>query len=81
MNTTSNTNFEERYIGLRRKENRVYSDTEIAQLPEIDVQHQHYKEWMIRKTSAKKLINYLKKKKPIVETTGVFDFLPYERIE
>jgi ubiquinone/menaquinone biosynthesis C-methylase UbiE len=63
MNITSNTSFEERYIALRRKENRVYSDVEVAQLPDIDVRHQHYKEWMIRKVSAKKLIDFLKKKK------------------
>jgi ubiquinone/menaquinone biosynthesis C-methylase UbiE len=63
MNITSNTNFEERYIALRRKENRVYSDEEVLKLPEIAVQHQHYKEWMIRKESIKKLITWLKKKK------------------
>ncbi len=62
MNITSNKNFEERYIALRRKENRIYSDKEVFQLPDIDVQHQHYKEWMIRKASVKKLINFLKKK-------------------
>jgi len=66
MNITSNTDFEAKYIALRRKENRVYSDAEVAQLPDIDVQHPHYKEWMIRRASAKKLINYLKKKnKPL----------------
>jgi release factor glutamine methyltransferase len=59
----SNTNFEERYMALRRREKRVYSDAEVAQLPNIDVQHQHYKEWMIRKASAKKLIDFLKRKK------------------
>jgi ubiquinone/menaquinone biosynthesis C-methylase UbiE len=63
MNITSNTSFEERYIALRRKENRVYSDVEVAQLPDIDIQHQHYTEWMIRKASAKKLINFLNRKK------------------
>src|SRR5256885_16517519 len=63
MNITSNTNFEESYIALRRKENRIYSDKEVAQLPDIDIQHQHFKEWMIRKASAKKLINFFKKKK------------------
>jgi ubiquinone/menaquinone biosynthesis C-methylase UbiE len=66
MNITSNTDFEAAYIALRRKENRVYSDVEVAQLPDIDVQHQHHKEWMIRKASAKKLINHLiKKNKPL----------------
>jgi ubiquinone/menaquinone biosynthesis C-methylase UbiE len=63
MNIISNAGFEERYIALRRKENRVYSDSEVAQLPDIDVQHQHYKEWQIRKASVKKLIDFLDRKK------------------
>jgi len=62
MNITSNTDFEPKYLALRRKENRVYSDVEVAQLPDIDVKHQHYKEWMIRRASAKKLIDHLMKK-------------------
>lgn len=66
MSATPTADFEAKYIALRRKENRVYSDLEVAQLPVIDMQHQHYKEWMIRTASAKKLINYLSKKnKPL----------------
>lgn len=62
MNTSANTKFEERYIALRKKENRLYTDEEVAQLPEISVQHPHYKEWMVRKQSMKRLMLWLEKK-------------------
>jgi ubiquinone/menaquinone biosynthesis C-methylase UbiE len=62
MNTGANTNFEEKYIALRKKENRLYTDEEVAQLPEIAVQHPHYKEWMVRKQSMKRLMLWIEKK-------------------
>lgn len=66
MSIILNTGFEEKYVALRRKENRVYSDSEVAQLPDIDIHHQHYKEWKIRKASAKKLTDFLSgKKRPL----------------
>lgn len=66
MNIDANTRFEEGYISLRKKENRVYTDEEVAQLPQIAEQHPHYKEWVMRKQSMKKLMKWLKKKnKPL----------------
>lgn len=53
--------FEEKYLRLRQKENRYYTDVELLMLPDIDKQHVHYKEWQIRKQSCLKLLQYLKK--------------------
>jgi 2-polyprenyl-3-methyl-5-hydroxy-6-metoxy-1,4-benzoquinol methylase len=55
--------FEEIYLEVRKKEKRFYTDKEVGLLPEISQTHVHHKEWQIRKRSATKLINYLKKKK------------------
>ena len=54
--------FEQLYIGLRKKEGRVYSDAEVAILPYIHNTHPHYKEWLIRKHSCKALLHYIKQK-------------------
>jgi SAM-dependent methyltransferase len=54
--------FEQLYIALRRKECRVYSDEQVAQLPFIESSHIHSAEWAIRRRSAARLLNYLKKK-------------------
>jgi ubiquinone/menaquinone biosynthesis C-methylase UbiE len=55
--------FEDNYIVARSREDRMYSDEEVAHLPEINPGHRHYKEWKIRKRSSEKLISYLKSKK------------------
>lgn len=58
--------FSRQYFLLRKKEGRIYSDQDVACLPEIDKDHQHYKEWRIRKGSSDRLIKYLvKKQKPL----------------
>src|SRR5687767_9920983 len=54
--------FEEIYHPLRTKENRVYTDREVAQLPDISNAHPHYKEWQIRKQSSDRLTAYFEKK-------------------
>jgi SAM-dependent methyltransferase len=54
--------FEKLYIRLREKEGRVYTDEQVAQLPEIDEVHPHYKEWQVRKESSQKLVTYLQKR-------------------
>lgn len=61
--TTYNTiDFAERYFLLRKSEGRVYSDKEVAGLPETDHGHRHYHEWQIRKDSSNRLVKYLAKK-------------------
>lgn len=58
--------FEEQYLALRRQEQRLYSDEQVLQLPEISRSHPHYHEWKVRKRSAEKLIAYLLRlKKPL----------------
>ncbi|MFA6085047.1 class I SAM-dependent methyltransferase [Mucilaginibacter sp.] len=55
--------FERLYITLRKQEQRLYTDEQVTQLPNIDALHVHYNEWKIRKHSANRLIGYLSKKK------------------
>jgi ubiquinone/menaquinone biosynthesis C-methylase UbiE len=67
MNTVTTyqppNDFQEHYTLLRKKENRLYTNEQLAKLPEISKDHVHYKEWQIRKRSSEKLIHYLNKKK------------------
>jgi len=54
--------FEAQYYLLRKKENRIYTDDELLQLPRIDASHPYCKEWRIRKNSAGRLIKWLQQK-------------------
>ena len=64
--TSGPVNFEEVYINIRQKEQRIYTNEEVALLPGIYPDHIHYHEWQIRKRSSERLINYLdKKNKPL----------------
>jgi SAM-dependent methyltransferase len=63
--------FTQQYILLRSKEGRIYSDKEVANLPEINNTHRHYYEWRIRKQSSDRLIKYLAKKKKSLEILEV----------
>lgn len=56
--STLNSDFEDSYISIRNKENRVYSDKEVAQLPNSTKQAN---EWNLRKKSAKRFVEYLSK--------------------
>ena len=60
--STIENEFEEKYIALRKKENRIYSDEELKSLPDVAKHHQHYKEWILRKQSAQRLFKYLTEK-------------------
>ena len=54
------------YIDVRSQEKRVLTDCQVMFLPDIDPTHIHYKEWQVRKRSAKRLMSYLKEKnKPL----------------
>jgi len=59
------------YILLRNKEGRIYSDKEVAVLPEIDKEHKHYNEWEVRKDTSGRLIKYLFSKKKALEILEV----------
>jgi SAM-dependent methyltransferase len=51
--------FGDLYIKMRTLEGRLYDDSSLRKLPDIDKNHRHYKEWNIRKNSSEKLIKYL----------------------
>ncbi len=55
--------FEEVYLRLRHKEGRVYSDEQVANLPEITKTDSHYDEWRMRQISSRRLLKYLLDKK------------------
>ncbi|HEX6893200.1 MAG TPA: methyltransferase domain-containing protein [Chryseolinea sp.] len=52
--------FEQMYLSLRQKENRLYTDEIVKSLPNIPADHALGREWKIRRISAGKLISYLK---------------------
>lgn len=54
--------FELLYAGLRSAEKRMYTDDEVAWLPDIAGDHVYKSEWQIRKASCKKLIKYLQRR-------------------
>ena len=58
--SNSETQFEEKYISLRKKEGRWYSEKELGTLPKVNKDHLHYGEWKIRKHSADAFISSIK---------------------
>lgn len=66
LSAVDNT-FEGAYLGIRAKENRVYTDEELIQLPEQT--SRHTQEWQLRQESADHLVKYLQSntKKTILE--------------
>ncbi len=66
-----NNSFEEKYIQLRSKEQRIYSNKDLLNLPDVDKNNIHYKEWQIRKKSAGALIQHLRKKNSALQILEV----------
>ncbi len=54
--------FERLYLDVRSREQRVYSDDQLRQLPDIAASHRHFREWQIRKRSAQRLLCYIARK-------------------
>ncbi|WP_183564836.1 class I SAM-dependent methyltransferase [Mucilaginibacter sp. SP1R1] len=50
---------EEMYIAIREIEGRVYTDKQVAQLPDMDSSHPYFKEWKMRQQSSQRLIAHL----------------------
>ena len=50
---------EEQYSGSRNRENKAYTDEEVALLPDIPEEHPHHREWLIRQRSCHRLTRYL----------------------
>jgi ubiquinone/menaquinone biosynthesis C-methylase UbiE len=59
------------YIDLRCHERRLYTDEEVAWLPDIADDHVHKKEWEIRKTSCRQLIKYLNRRNKLLKILEV----------
>ncbi|MGD9899158.1 MAG: class I SAM-dependent methyltransferase [Calditrichaceae bacterium] len=51
--------YEEKYLKLRKKEGRIYTDEIVRLLPEIGKKHPYYSEWKIRAESFRQLKSYL----------------------
>ncbi len=58
--------FENLYLKVRKKENRIYEDRFLKILLEINSSHPLYNEWKIRKKSFKKIEAYLKDKNKLL---------------
>lgn len=69
--STIHGEFEKDYILLRKWEGRLYKDGEVARLPDIATHHPHYREWLMRKNSATKLCNHLRRKSRSLEILEV----------
>ncbi len=54
--------FEKQYYDVRLNEQRLYTNEEIAKLPDIISTHRYYEEWNIRRRSCERLLNFLNKK-------------------
>ncbi|HTI12584.1 MAG TPA: class I SAM-dependent methyltransferase [Puia sp.] len=62
---------EEQYSGSRHRENRSYTDEEVGMLPDIGEGHTHYREWLVRRRSCRRLTRYLTFKKKEVSILEV----------
>jgi len=60
---SSKNDFEDIYLAVREREQRIYTDDELAVLPRIYPAHAYAKEWRMREHSAQRLINYLCRKR------------------
>lgn len=57
-----NQEFENTYLKIRSKENRIYSDQELVNLPFTSPSNQHHNEWKLRVKSFNRFQNYLRRK-------------------
>jgi 2-polyprenyl-3-methyl-5-hydroxy-6-metoxy-1,4-benzoquinol methylase len=57
-----NKAFEKKYLAIREKENRIYTDEQVRILPQISSIHPHHHEWRLRKDSMQRLIRYINQK-------------------
>ena len=62
--TPPSNDFEQAYIDVRSKENRVHDDVFVKNLPNVPKTHPHYKEWEKRKWTLSKFLKYLKQDSP-----------------
>jgi ubiquinone/menaquinone biosynthesis C-methylase UbiE len=63
--------FAEQYYQLRKTENRICSDEELLQLPDLTLTHPLFSEWRIRKNSCDRLFKYLSQRKTALQVLEV----------
>jgi len=56
--------FDAAYLAARKKEQRIYLDQVVGQLPQVPKAHDQYSEWQMRKVSTDRTIAYLRKEFP-----------------
>ena len=56
--TVPKTDFEQIYLRLREKEQRIPTDGEVKQLPRVPAGHPHSKEWRLRRMTLRKFQRY-----------------------
>lgn len=56
--------FEQAYISIREKEQRVFTINEVQQLPNVPLHHPHAQEWKLRAGSIDRFIRHLKNRQP-----------------
>lgn len=61
---TISKDFEEQYVGVRKKEGRIFSLEEIRQLPVVSKTNPHFKEWQYRAYSFGQFKHYFQQKQP-----------------
>ncbi|WP_299887493.1 bifunctional 2-polyprenyl-6-hydroxyphenol methylase/3-demethylubiquinol 3-O-methyltransferase UbiG [uncultured Lacinutrix sp.] len=60
--TTVQSQFSNMYIAVREKEQRLFTDEEISNLPYTSIQNVHAKEWKLRQKSTTRFTYYLETK-------------------
>ena len=55
--------FSNDYVAVRKKEGRILTDSEVKKLPETDSSNKNHQEWLLRKKSCQRILQYLKKRK------------------
>ena len=59
-----NIDFETNYLEVRDIENRIFTDEIVLQLPNLKLPNPYYNEWLLRKETSDRFLNYLNKFNP-----------------
>ena len=66
------------YLRVRREEQRLLPDAQVARLPRVPMGSQHVREWAIRAHSLGRFFNYAKKK---FQTARILEFRLRKRLD
>lgn len=59
------------YLDVRARENRIYDDKVVSELPEVSKDHPYFNEWQLRQKSTKRIVNYLESKNTPLEILDI----------